>query len=179
MILLVTLLYFIKSNEDYVDDDNVNLNLGEDNHEEYQNLNSSIPITNTYVAPNNINTNDLYDDEDGDLLDLETITKKLENKELAPIDLTSFEEEQEKEAIISYDELLKKSNQDTYTPSKIDYEIPYKSEIMLDDLLVKEVDLDNLNKTNKEVKNEEVVSINYGDEQAFLDALKELREQLH
>ena len=154
IILIATLLFFIKLNEETKDD-----------NEEIE----------KYVPEEPIKTNieeERYDDEEGELLDLASITKALENKENDNIDLTAFEEEQEKDAIISYDELISK----TKTGS-----INYKSESMYDDLSVKEVDLENLinesTKSESEIVKSQVIS--YAQEEAFLDALKKLQQQLN
>lgn len=201
MILLVTLLYFIKTNADYVEPDNNVLKgieeIKSDNvtsnyvepenigmYTSLNNISQSINDDYKYSASNN-NLGD-YDDEEGELFDLETITKKLESKELAPIDLTDYEEEQEKDAIISYEELLNRSNNQSnpYVPNidinnknndynVVSYDIPYKKEIMLDDLLVKEVDIKGLEESTGSTK-----TISYGEEEAFLSALKQLQEQL-
>ena len=123
-----------------------------------------------YVDENKIVNS--YDDEEGELLDLETITKALENKENNNIDLTVFEEEQEKDAIISYDELINK----TKTGS-----INYKNESMMDDLSVKEVDLNNLftESSGAEVEINRSQVISYAQEEAFLEALKKLQKQIN
>lgn len=157
MILVVTLLYFIKLNqEDKTIEDPVEKFIEENAEKE------------NYVAEES----KYYDDEEGELLDLASITKALENKENSNIDLTAFEEEQEKDAIISYDELINKTKSGS---------INYKSENVLDDLVVKEVDLDNL--INESNKGEEISIksqvISYAQEEAFLDALKKLQKQLN
>ena len=178
MILLVTLFYFIKSNEDYYDvheENNNDFNQVENFVEESQSSPSiDYSEENAVININEIDNNlfnSTYNDEEGELLDLETISKKLENKENTPIDLTMFEEEQERDAIISYDELLKKSSIPTVT---------YKRETMLDDLSVKEVDLDSLSKPLVKNESESVnQTISYGEEEAFLDALKRLQQQLN
>ena len=178
MILLVTLFYFIKSNEDYYDvheENNNDFNQVENFVEESQSSPSiDYSEENAVININEIDNNlfnSTYNDEEGGLLDLETISKKLENKENTPIDLTMFEEEQERDAIISYDELLKKSSIPTVT---------YKRETMLDDLSVKEVDLDSLSKPLVKNESESVnQTISYGEEEAFLDALKRLQQQLN
>ena len=178
MILLVTLFYFIKSNEDYYDvheENNNDFNQVENFVEESQSSPSiDYSEENAVININEIDNNlfnSTYNDEEGELLDLETISKKLENKENTPIDLTMFEEEQEIDAIISYDELLKKSSIPTVT---------YKRETMLDDLSVKEVDLDSLSKPLVKNESESVnQTISYGEEEAFLDALKRLQQQLN
>ena len=195
MILLVALLYFIKTNADYIEPDTSATNKNNSMIENSSNeLNSyklddfndyNINSENTKYSAQASNYNSGYNDEETELLDLETITKKLENKELAPIDLSAFEEEQERDAIISYDELLNRSNSftnnvsnenivTTNVASEPSYNIPYKNEIMLDDLLVKEVDIKGLeNKVTNEVK-----TISYNEEEAFLDALKKLQQSL-
>lgn len=156
MILVVTLLYFIKLNDEVKNNDNESSKIENDS-------------TTNGETKEQIK---YYDDEEGELLDLASITKALENKETPNIDLTSFEEEQEKDAIISYDELINK----TKTGS-----INYKSENMLDDLVVKEVDLDNLiNESSKsEVEMTKSQVISYAQEEAFLEALKKLQQQLN
>ena len=154
MILVVTLLYFIKMNEDTKDNEEI--------------------IKENLVKDLNVNKEEVKysDEEEGELFDLESITKALENKEPSNIDLTAFEEEQEKDAIISYDELINKSKSGA---------INYKSESMLDDLLVKEVDLNNI--VDESAGNSEIVGktqvISYAQEEAFLEALKKLQQQLN
>ena len=86
------------------------------------------------------------------------------------IKFTDYEKDQEDKAIISYDELLNKGN---------NYELNYEKEEMHDDLSVKKVDLDNLvNKNNNTVSNIEVRLISFQKEEAFLEALKRLQNEL-
>lgn len=188
MVLLVVLLYFIKVNEDdskevaekTADDstlENISLDMSNNITDEVtiDDVIASEPeVTYTPEEPSFTNYED-YDDEDGELLDLETITKRLENKELTDFDLSKFEEEQEKEAIISYDELISKARNSN---------INYKKETMIDDVSVKEVDLDNLFSdssdnvyTTKEEDTSNVIS--YAQEEAFLNALKQLQKQIN
>ena len=154
MILVVTLLYFIKMNEDTKDNEEI--------------------IKENLTKDLNVNKEEAKysDEEEGELFDLESITKALESKEPSNIDLTAFEEEQEKDAIISYDELINKSKSGA---------INYKSESMLDDLLVKEVDLNNI--VDESTGSSEIVGktqvISYAQEEAFLEALKKLQQQLN
>lgn len=185
MVLLVVLLYFIKVNED---DTKVSLeSIEKTSYDDALNVvNNEAPVDeitiNDVIEPNNnasyvpeeANFND-YDDEEGELLDLETITKRLENKELNDFDLSRFEEEQEKEAIISYDELINKAKNNS---------INYKKETMIDDVSVKEVDLDNLFSEKNDslfLSKEEDTSnaISYEQEEAFLNALKQLQKQIN
>ena len=157
MIVVVTLLYFIKVNEEVKEKDEIIEELTSDQNS---------------IKEDKEEVKYYGDDEEGELLDLESITKALENKTNDAIDLTTFEEEQEKDAIISYDELINKTNFGT---------INYKNESMYDDLSVKEVDLDHLiNETDKssvEVTKTQVIS--YAQEEAFLEALKKLQKQIN
>lgn len=190
MVLLVVLLYFIKVNEDSSnsvidskDDDKMDgvVSFTEDNSP----IESTVSQENAeFVEENeteftpeeaNFESYNEYDDEEGELLDLETITKRLENKELNDFDLSKFEEEQEKEAIISYDELISKARNNN---------INYKKETMIDDVSVKEVDLDNLfSESNDSLYVTKAMdtsnAISYAQEEAFLDALKQLQKQIN
>lgn len=98
------------------------------------------------------------------------LKKNMKNKEEANINFTNYEQEQEDKAIISYDELLKKGS---------NYELNYETEEMHDDLSVKKVNLDNLIKEkNDSTPNLEVRVISFQKEEAFLEALKRLRQEL-
>ena len=168
MILVVVLLYFIKVNEDITDKDDEEI---EDS-----------TIQNSYVDPQEkeeLPTLENYktasysydDDEEEGFIDLQSISDALNNEE-RNIELTRFEEEQEKDAIISYDELINRSKANP---------INYKNEVMLDDLSIKEVDLENfkdgiVDETNSD-NNVHVIS--YAQEEAFLDSLKKLEKQLN
>lgn len=155
LILIVTLIYFIKINRDDVEvKENKDLN----------NIIENIKME----EPNNIVEDS---NEEGELLDLESLTKKLqEEKDESRINFTEYEKDQEEKAIISYDELLQKHNK---------YALNYEKEEVLDDLVVKKVNLNNLINTEKldEVKN--VRAISYEKEEAFLKALKELNSLLN
>lgn len=156
MVLVVVLLYFIKVNEDVVEED------AEEKPYAIENIKNEI---------NDEKEESRFVDE-GELVDLTSISKALENLDNTKIDLTAFEEEQEENAIISYDELINKSKTGS---------INYKSETMIDDLSVKEVDLDNLiNEVSKEEsKAVDTHVISYSQEEAFLEALKKLQKQLN
>ncbi len=98
------------------------------------------------------------------------LKKNMKNKEEATINFTNYEQEQEDKAIISYDELLKKGS---------NYELNYETEEMQDDLSVKKVDLDNLIKEKSDsIPNLEVRVISFQKEEAFLEALKRLQQEL-
>ena len=156
MVLVVVLLYFIKVNEDVVEE------------ESKENIISKIE---SETEEKSDEEESAFVDE-GELVDLTSIKAALENLDNTKVDLTAFEEEQEKDAIISYDELINKSKSGC---------INYKNETMIDDLSVKEVDLDNLiNEVNKEEANKiDTHVISYAQEEAFLEALKKLQQQLN
>ena len=109
-----------------------------------------------------------------DGFDLEAVTKAIE-KDYKPetIKLTSYEEEQEDNAIISYDELIK--NKDKMV---VNYDDDYVFDIP--DLSVKKVDLNNNQKSNNSVPAPkiEVKLMSYEHEEEFLKALKDLQENL-
>ena len=106
-----------------------------------------------------------------DRIDLEAITKNIEeNYKPATIELTSYEQEQENNAIISYQELL--SNKDS---KQVNYDDEFESTMDID---VKKVDLTS-NKGSKVPKTKlEVTLMNYEMEEAFLKALKQLQVDL-
>lgn len=146
MLLVITLIYFIKENsgEEAIINE---FESHQENFEQQEEANDAI-------------------------IDLREITKSLEERDTSAIDLNKYESEQEEKAIISYDELLKRKN---------DFTINYSEEEKVDeDLSIKKVDLDNL--INKEVteKNDlKVTVISYEKEEAFLEALKVLQQNLN
>ena len=98
------------------------------------------------------------------------LKKNMKNKEEANINFTNYEQEQEDKAIISYDELLKKGS---------NYELNYETEEMHDDLSVKKVNLDKLIKEKHDsTPHLEVRVIRFQKEEAFLEALKRLQQEL-
>lgn len=106
-----------------------------------------------------------------DRIDLEAITKNIEeNYKPANIRLTSYEEEQESNAIISYDELL--SNKDS---KHINYDDEFQNKI---DVNVKKVDLEKNIGTEMPKTKLEVSLMNYKQEEDFLKALKKLQSDL-
>ena len=97
------------------------------------------------------------------------IRENMKNDDVV-INFTDYEKDQEEKAIISYDELLNKSNK---------YGLNYEKEDVYDDLSVKKVDLDNLVNKNSEIKvNSDVRVISFAKEEAFLEALKRLQKEL-
>lgn len=86
------------------------------------------------------------------------------------ISFTDYEKDQEDKAIISYDELLNKSNK---------YELNYENEVMDNDLSIKKVNLESMtNVISDEVPKVEGRVISFAKEEAFLQALKQLQKEL-
>ena len=115
------------------------------------------------------------EESNAELFDLQKVTKELEAlpKE-KNVNLTSYEEEQEEKAIISYDELLEASKK---------VSINYSDTDMEDDITVRKVDLDNTGKIEldpiKKELNSRVSLVSYEHEEAFLKALKQLQSLLN
>ena len=106
-----------------------------------------------------------------DRIDLEAITRNIEeNYKPATIELTSYEQEQENNAIISYQELL--SNKDL---NQVNYDDEFESTM---EIKVKKVDLNNNKGTEMPKTKLEVTLMNYEMEEAFLKALKQLQNDL-
>lgn len=119
-----------------------------------------------------ISSVEIEESEVNDMLDLKEITKQIEQapRELN-IELTPYEKEQEEKAIISYDELIKNSNA---------MKINYDDEDDTSGVLVKKVDLKNIaNKVDDNyTADTQVCTISYKEEEAFLEALKNLKNML-
>lgn len=170
LILLVTLIYFIRINKDVLDENDFfppSNNINKKSLEEEKN-----DIVEKIEVKEQEDFLEEYNDEEGELLDLESLTKKLKEEEANDrINCTEYEKDQEEKAIISYEELLQKHNK---------YAINYEKEEIMDDLIVKKVNLNDLvNKNEEEQINSEVRVISYGKEEAFLNALKELNSLLN
>lgn len=163
LILIVVLIYFIMINKDYQENKPDSSNIKKDDKKD---LNELIAQIDKPTAEKEIDN-----EEEGELLDLESLTKKLqEERESNRINFTEYEKDQEEKAIISYDELLKKQNR---------YSINYEKEIKDDDVIIKKVNLSNLVNKEEEDKIKEVHVISYEKEEAFLMALKELNSLLN
>lgn len=169
LILLVTLVYFIKINKEVLkEDDFFPPTKKEEQIEEIKIENKvSEEITNKKEE-----IMEEYNDEEGELLDLESLTKKLKEEEgNERVNCTKYEKDQEEKAIISYEELLQKKNK---------YAINYEKEEIMDDLIVKKVNLNDLvNKNEIEEIESDIRVISYQKEEAFLNALKELNSLLN
>lgn len=103
---------------------------------------------------------------------LESIKETIE-REYKPenIELTDYEKEQEQNAIISYEELIK--NKDKFTVS---YDEDYKTES--DEILVKKISLDDNGVKDEVSSTLQVKLMSYDKEEAFLTALKQLQQNL-
>lgn len=106
-----------------------------------------------------------------DMIDLEAITKNIEtNYKPAIVELTSYEQEQENNAIISYDELLEARGKDG-----VNYDSEYQNS---SDINIKKVSLsDKLGDEIPQTKIE-VTLMSYEKEEAFLKALRQLQNDL-
>lgn len=164
LILLVTLVYFIKINKDVFEEQKVE----EKNSDLVEEINAIIET----AALENVSEVEEYNDEKEAVLNLQDLTEKLAaNKGNEEINCDKYEQEQEAKAIISYEELLNKKNK---------YAINYEKEEILDDLIVKKVNLQDLVNVNEEIAVEdEIRVISYQKEEDFLKALKELNSLLN
>jgi hypothetical protein len=109
-----------------------------------------------------------------DMIDLEAITKNLEdNYRPQVIELTNYEREQEESAVISYEELLKKKSSNV-----VNYDTSFVNDGAVE---VKKVDLrENIEKEETYIPSQkiEVNLFDYEKEEAFLKALKQLQSDL-
>lgn len=133
MILIVTLIYFIKINNDELEETDTS-------------------------------------NETPEMKIIKEITKDINTDNLPNIEFTEYEKDQENKAIISYEELLGKTN---------NYELNYEKEETFDDLSVKKVNLENLVSLKEEKTPKiDVRVISYHEEEAFLRTLKQLQKNL-
>lgn len=116
-------------------------------------------------------TEEIPQKKDG--FDIEAVCKNIEkNYKPETIKLTSYEEEQENNAIISYDELIK--NKDKMF---INYDDEYNSPIT--EISVKKIDLNSEKTENTlEMPKLDVKMFEYEEEEDFLKALKQLQKDL-
>ena len=173
LILIVTLIYFIKINKPEVFDNNSSG--GNNDSKDKDDIKNIVNELSNNIKPER----EKYNDEEDELLDLNSLTEKLKQEEKDRVDVTLYERDQEEKAIISYDELIQKHH---------NYAINYEEENVIDDdVVVKKVDLNNLVKEDSLVDNNieamELESgatraISYKREEDFLQALKELNRLL-
>ncbi len=111
----------------------------------------------------------LFNNED---IDLKEIVTTIENAEPKTVEFTSYEEEQEEKAIISYDELIKKKQAGT-----INYD---KEELINNEVSIKKINLNSLTTTDTKNETDKTNSLfNFEKEEAFLETLKALNELLN
>ncbi len=167
LILLVTLVYFIKINKDVLDSDDLFKHLEDDLKEDEK---KEEVVEKVKPEEPEKKEEEEFNDEEGELLDLKALTEKLQKENIESSSNFEYEKEQEEKAIISYDELLQKKNK---------YAVNYEKEEVMDDLVVKKVDLNDLVNKNELDEVKEVRVISYEKEEAFLNALKELNKLLN
>lgn len=111
-------------------------------------------------------------DEVNEIETIESIKEHIE-KEYNPgtITLTEYESEQEKNAIISYEELIK--NKDKFNVS---YDEEYVSDT--EEISIKKISLEETNLKEETKSNLNVRLMSYDKEEAFLTALKQLQQNL-
>ncbi len=115
---------------------------------------------------------DILNANNNDNFDIEAVSKDIEkNYKPETIKLTSYEEEQENNAIISYEELVKNKDKLNYT-----YDDEYQSDIP--ELKVKKFDLTNTSEIPVVDNKIEVQLMSYEKEEEFLNTLKELQKNL-
>lgn len=149
MLLIITLIYFIRENK----------------YEE-----ESIPLVSKDLEEPMIKLPE-ENDEDRAITSLAEINKVLEDVDDRAVLLNNYETEQEEKAIISYEELLKRKNDYAINYSEEERldDLSVKK-VDLDNLLNKDIHEEN------KVK---VTVISYEKEEAFLKALKALQEKLN
>lgn len=111
----------------------------------------------------------MFNEED---IDLKEVVTNIETTKPPVVEFTSYEEEQEEKAIISYDELISKSKLEN-----INYD---EEKVINDEVSVKKIALDHI--TNSQMENEVPRSnslFNYEKEEAFLKTLQALNELLN
>ena len=110
--------------------------------------------------------------KESDINDLNSIKEKIE-KDYKPsaVKLTDYEEEQEKNAIISYEELLNNTKNKSFS-----YDENYVSDT--EEISVKKINLDNNSTLENNNSNLKVKLMSYDKEEAFLTALKQLQQNL-
>ena len=112
----------------------------------------------------------LYNSDD--ITSIESI-KEIIEREYKPgnIELTDYEKEQEENAIISYEELIK--SKDKYA---VYYDEEYKAET--DEISIRKISVDEGKVKSEETSGLQVKLMSYDKEEAFLTALKQLQQNL-
>ena len=107
-----------------------------------------------------------------EISNLESIKNAIE-RDYKPeaITLTDYEKEQEDNAIISYDELVNNKNK-----INISYDEDYTSNT--EEIFVKKININDINSSTEKISNLNVRLMSYDKEEAFLEALKRLQQNL-
>ena len=127
-------------------------------------------VTLIYFIKINKDDEEIKIDETAEMKIAKEIRDNMNKEEDVVINFTDYEKDQEEKAIISYDELVNKSNK---------FGLNYEKEDIYDDLSVKKVNLDNIVNKSSEIKiNSDVRVISFAKEEAFLEALKRLQKEL-
>lgn len=127
-------------------------------------------ISLVYIIRNNEEEKPIQEEPDDNAFDLKEVARSINEKPAPLVDMTSYEEEQEEKAIISYDELLKTA------PQPILYE---EEQLIDDEVNVKKISVDSLPNIKKTVQKDTMeVKLKYRHEEAFLEHLKELCQLL-
>lgn len=108
-------------------------------------------------------------EETAEMKIVKELKESMDKENSVVINLSDYEKDQEDKAIISYDELLNKSNR---------YGLNYEKEELHDDVTVKKVDLDNISSNTIDSSKSETRVISFAKEEAFLEALKRLQKEL-
>ena len=108
-------------------------------------------------------------EETAEMKIVKEMKENMDNGNNVVINLSDYEKDQEDKAIISYDELLNKSNR---------YGLNYEKEELHDDVTVKKVDLENISSNTIDNTKTETRVISFAKEEAFLEALKRLQKEL-
>ena len=168
VILVVTLIYFIKINKSVFKDEDDDILPPMNTKKKEDNLENIVEN----ITENLKEEKEEYNDEEAPLIDLNTLTKRLEQEESERVDVSEYERDQEEKAIISYDELINKHK---------NYGINYEEEKVMDDVVVKKINLKDLvNQNIEEYKiSDDLKVVSYEKEEAFLSALKELNHLLN
>lgn len=154
LILIVVMIYIVKIN--LTPEETVNTILTN---------NDPVPP----IIDEEYSNNEYSDDEECAIIDMASLTKKIEDSNKDEfMTLSEYEEEQEKTAIISYEELVNKSKK--IIPSNITY---VEEKEIAPDYKVKQIDVKSLE--NKQVS---TVSVNISEEEAFLQSLQSLSNAL-
>ena len=125
--------------------------------------------TNDNKKSNENNNTNKVSEEEPPLEDLASISKAIEENNVENnINLSRYEKEQEDSAIISYDQLLRHNEKKN---------INYKNEEVFDGIKIRQIDLEPFNKVENN-KDLQIKVISYVEEEAFLEALKNLKENL-